>query len=326
MIGSIAILTAPSVGLAAWSCGIDSYLLPQVYSLDVVDGRLEAFIGEETKVILGQDGKWTVKSSTETLNRQGSAYAGACTDLPPVRPAADDDWLRSNKQLALTSPDFEQGIGACATGSGKRWGGISFYSGEGSWGVGGIVEENIATGNVRYFRPRALLEYSTSHLEYFGGRLWIGTASYGECGTYVGNGLLSAFFINDNSYAERVLDNCGFLVSDMLVHSDALWIATEMGLSKVTRSNDRLSNGQFKKFDWVNFVPTADENEPMRVTSCNELYEELFQSTDLASAPSNDSGHPYAQLWNRVSRLRPNFAWQFVRKLNGLEPDVGGKQ
>ncbi len=315
LIGSIALLTAPSAGLAAWSCGIDSSLLPHVYSLDVVDGQLRAFVGQEAQVILGEDGEWTVRPSAEVPNRRDSVYAEPCMD-----PALDEDWLRTNKERVLKSPDFEQRIGVCTTGSGKRWGGISFYGGEGSWGVGGIVEENVATGAVRYYRPSALLDYSTSHLEYFGGRLWIGTAGYGECGTYVGIGLLSAYFANDRLYADWVFDNCGFLVSDMLVHSDALWIATEMGLSKVTRSKDR-----FKKFDWINFVPTADENEPMRVASCDELYEELFQSTDLASAPPNDSGHPYDQLWNRVSRLRPNFAWQYVRKLNGLEPRADGE-
>ena len=316
IIGSISLLIAPSAGLAAWSCGIDSSLLPHVYSLDVVDGQLQAFVGQQTRVTLGEDGEWIVRSSADLPSRHDSVYAESCMD-----PAPDEDWLRANRELALTNPNFEQHIGVCATGTGKRWGGISFYGGEGSWGVGGIVEENLATGAVRYYRPGALLDYSTSHMEYFGDRLWIGTASYGECGTYVGIGLLSAYFANDRLYADWVFDNCGFLVSDMVVHDDSLWIATEMGLSKVTRSKDR-----FKKFDWINFFPTTDENRPMREASCDELYEELFQSTDLASAPPNDSGHPYGQLWNRVSRLRPNFAWQYVRKLNGLEPRGDGDQ
>lgn len=51
-----------------------------------------------------------------------------------------------------------------------------------------------------------------------------------------------------------------------------------------------------------------------------ELYEELFQSQELAAAPPNDDGPPYAVLWGRISELRPNFAWRYVQKLNGLEP------
>ena len=310
LIVSISLLSAPNAGLGAWSCGIDSSLLPQVYALDVVDGQIRAIVGEKASVILGEDDEWTVGPSAELPVEHTSVYGETC-----MTPALDEDWLSAYRATALRDPNFEQQIGVCASGSGKRWGGISFYGDEGIWGVGGIVEENTTTGAVRYYRPRALLDYSTSHLTYFGNRLWIGTAHYGECGTEVGNGLVSAYFSNDSMYAGWAFDSCGFLVSDMLVHSDALWIATEMGLSKVTISNDR-----YKKFEWINFVPTANERQPMREVSCDELYEELFRSPDLASAPSNDSGHPYSLLWNRVSRLRPNFAWQYVRKLNGLEP------
>ena len=310
LIVSIYLLIAPSVGLGAWTCGIDSSLLPQVYSLDVVDGQLRAIVGLKAQVILGEDDEWTVGPNAEIPAEHYPLFGEAC-----MTPAQDEDWLNAYRATALSDPDFDQQIGVCANGSGKSWGGISFYDSEGVWGVGGIVEENTTTGAVRYYRPRALLDYSTSHLTYFGNRLWIGTAHYGECGTGVGNGLVSAYFSNDRMYADRASDSCGFLVSDMLVHSGALWIATEMGLSKVTKSN-----GRYNKFDWINFVPTTDESQPMREVSCDELYEGLFESLDLASAPSNDSGHPYSLLWNRVSRLRPNFAWQYVRKLNGLEP------
>ena len=58
----------------------------------------------------------------------------------------------------------------------------------------------------------------------------------------------------------------------------------------------------------------------MREITCDALYEELFQSQELADAPPNDDGHPYGVLWGRISELRPHFAWQYVRKLNGLEP------
>ena len=324
--GAFLTLAAPTQSVAAWSCGIDDSLLPQVYALEVVDGQLYAFVGPVERTddwskrtasaaLLGADGVWTIRPNVEIPSTRESVAAKSC-----MNPPADEDWLRANKDRLLLYPDFEQSIGVCATGAGKRWGGISFYGGEGSWGAGGIVEQNIETGATRYYRPRPLYDYSTSHLEYFGRRLWIGTAWHGECGTSVGTGVLSAYFANDNLYADRVTDNCGFLVSDMLVHSDSLWIATEMGLSKVSRTSDR-----FKEFEWTNYVPTGDEKAPMREVSCGELYEELFQSADLASAPPNDSGQPYEQLWHRISKLRPNFAWQYVRKINGLEPPPDGE-
>ena len=326
-VGACVALAVPTSSFAAWSCGIDQSLLPQVYSLDVVEDQLLAYVGPVSRnsgfrntvgsaAMLDENREWTIRSNVELPVRRESVYAETCMNPPP-----DDDWLRLNKERLLRNPDFDQRIGVCATESDKRWGGISFYGGEGSWGVGGIVEQDTKTGTTQYYRPGSLADYSTSHLEFFADRLWIGTAWYGECGTSVGVGILSAYFANDTVYADWVMDSCGFLVSDMLVHSDALWIATEMGLSKVSRSKDR-----FKRFDWTNYVPTDDENEPMREVSCDELYEDLFKSAELASAPSNDSGHPYGQLWQRISKLRPNFAWQYVRKLNGHAPLVEGEQ
>ena len=320
-----ALLGAPSQGVAGWSCGIDNSLLPQVYALDVVDGRLQAYIGPVERaddgsgnvaaaVAVDNNGNWTVQSSAQLPVRQASVYSETCMDPPP-----DEEWLKANRPWSLGNSNFEQRIGVCATGSGKRWGGISFYGGEGSGGVGGIVEEDIETGHIRYYRPVKLLDLSTSHLAYFGDNLWIGTAWYGECGTGMGVGMLSGFFANDELYADWTVGagTCGFLVSDMVVHSDSLWIATELGLSKVSLSGSKFV---YKKFEWTNYVPTGDAENPMREITCDELYEELFQSQELAAAPPNDDGTPYAVLWGRISELRPNFAWQYVQKLNGLEP------
>ncbi len=322
----VAWVGAPSQVMAGWSCGIDGSLLPQVYALAVVDDRLQAYVGPIEKVDDGRgrvattvsvddNGKWTVQPRMQPPVRKASVYSEPCMDPPP-----DEEWLRANRPW--WDPDnsyFEQKIGVCATGAGKRWGGISFYGGEGYGGVGGIVEEDIETGSIRYYRPLKLLDLSTSHLEYFGDNLWIGTAWYGECGTGIGVGVLSSFFANDEMYADWNLGSgtCGFQVSDMVVHADSLWIATELGLSKVSLSGSRY---HYEKFEWTNYVPTGDTENPIREVTCDELYEELFQSQELAAAPPNDDGPPYAVLWGRISELRPNFAWRYVQKLNGLEP------
>ena len=322
----VAWVGTPGQSLAGWSCGIDASLLPQIYALEVVDDRLRAYVGPiervddgrrtvATAVAANDDATWTVQSGAQLPVRRASVYSEACMAPPP-----DEEWLKANRPW--WSPEnsyFEQRVGVCVTGSGKRWGGIAFYGGEGYGGVGGIVEEDIEKGSFRYYRPRKLLDLSTSHLAYFGDNLWIGTAWYGECGTGVGVGVLSAFFDNDEMYADWTLGagTCGFQVSDMVVHSGALWIATELGLSKVSLSGSRY---RYKKFDWTNYVPTGDAENPMREVTCDELYEELFQSQELADAPANDDGLPYAVLWGRISELRPNFAWKYVQKLNGLEP------
>lgn len=321
-----ALLGLPGHAAAGWSCGIDATLLPQIYALDVVDNRLLAYVGpiernegarERTAAVLAVDaqGRWTVEPRSRVPIEPDSVSAEAC-----MAPPLDQEWLKANRPW--WDPDdhyFEQKIGVCAAGAGKRWGGISFYGGEGYGGVGGIVEENVETGSFRYYRPNKLLDLSTSHLAYFGDNLWIGTAWYGECGTGIGVGVLSAFFANDEMYADWTLGagTCGFQVSDMVVYSDALWIATELGLSKVSLSGEKYHS---KKFAWSNYVPSGDINNPMREVTCDQLYEELLRSEAIASAPANDDGPPYAVLWDRISKLRPGFAWQYVRKLNGLNP------
>ena len=174
----------PIPAFAAWSCGIDGSLLPGVAGLDVVDGQLQVHVGQyrpasisgpfiANTLVLGDDGDWTVGKAAE----MPTSSAKTCMNPPP------DEALRKRfgKDLPAMS-SFEQNIEVCADGPGRRWGGISFYSGEGMWGVGGIVEQDTATGATRYFRPRPLADVSVSHLEYFGNRLWIGTETEGECG------------------------------------------------------------------------------------------------------------------------------------------------
>lgn len=326
---AVAWLGISNQAAAGWSCGIDNSLLPKVYALEVVDDRLVAYVGpiergenggglDANVVAVDAQGKWTVQPRSQVPVRRDSLSSESCMNPPP-----DEDWLRANRPgWDPENRYFGQQIGVCATGAGKRWGGISFYGGEGYGGVGGIVEEDIRSGSFRYYRPNMLLDFSTSHLQYFGDNLWIGTTWYGECGTGVGVGVLSAFFDNDQMYADWTLGagTCGFQVSDMVVYSGALWIATELGLSKVSLSG---SQYRYKKFDWTNYVPTGEVDEPMREVTCDELYGDLFESEELAKAPPNDDGPPYAVLWGRISKLRPNFAWQYVQKLNGLEPSEG---
>ena len=310
----------PHQAIAGWSCGIDETLLPQIYALEVVDDRLTAYVGPidgagATVVAVDEQGNWTVQPRSDVPRKQDSVSSDTCMDPPP-----DEEWLKANRPWWDSENQyFQQKIGVCTKGAGKRWGGISFYGGEGYGGVGGIVEEDIASGSTRYYRPNMLLDLSTSHLEYFGDNLWIGTAWYGECGTGVGVGVLAGPFYNGELYADLATGSgtCGFLVSDMVVHSDSLWIGTEIGLTKVSLSG---SKHLYEKFEWTNYVPTGDAEPPMREVTCDDVYEELFESEELANAPANDDGPPYAVLWGRISKLRPNFAWQYVQKLNGLKP------
>ena len=318
---ALIILLSPVVALAGWSCGIDASLLPHVYAIEVRDGHLEAYVGplergDNARVSVGsairleQDGEWSSRSRMNLPDRSDSAAGQSC-----MEPRQDTEWLQAHRPAALNNPYFEQNVSVCTSAAGKRWGGISFYGGEGYWGLGGIVEEDLASGDFRVFRDHSLNDVSASHLAYFGEHLWVGTVRHGECGSGIGVGVVFGYFANDTFYAVPDRNTCGFAVSDMLVHEDALWIATEMGLSKATKSKERFTN-----FDWTHYVPTGNASRPMRETSCEDLYGEVLRSPELAAASPNDDGHPYGVLWGRISTLRPGFAWQYVRKLNELAP------
>lgn len=143
---ALAWLGLPSQAVAGWSCGIDESLLPQIYALEVIDDRLVAYVGPiesgsdgngagATVIAIDEQGTWTAQPRSQIPTRQDSVSSEACVDPPP-----DEEWLRANRPW--WDPEnhyFEQEIGVCATGVGKRWGGISFYGGEGYGGVGGIL-------------------------------------------------------------------------------------------------------------------------------------------------------------------------------------------
>ena len=129
----------PNAGMAAWSCGIDHSLLPHVYALRVVDGQLNAFVGPFTRedsqtqtaqrVALDGNGQWSNHSRAELPQADKSGFVGVCLNPPP-----DETWREANRDKLKRFPDFNQSVGACASGAGKRWGGLAFYGGEGSWG------------------------------------------------------------------------------------------------------------------------------------------------------------------------------------------------
>jgi len=323
-------VASTQVVYAGWPCSID-HAYPEVSELRVEDGKLVAILGTyfaQTKDIGSPDrpryliehprlstsvgGKWErngVSGPPDSWYRRGEQ----CIDAPVDEQAA---WkaAHGNVPFSKGSHDwFNQQISSCATDGRFLWGGISFYEGERGWGVGGLVRQDIETGAVEIVRPRQLIDGSTGPLAYFANNLWMGDTWFGECaGPSSGEGLKRLKQYDDFYGAEEVPEVCGFAIRDFQEFDGALWVATELGLSKLT-DDDGLT--------WTNFVPDLNHPELMRQVSCEALYEELLKSSRLAKTTGFDIGNAFDVFWERVSTLRPEFARSYLRKLHGHEAD-----
>lgn len=333
----VIILTMVVTGLsspaqAGWPCSID-HAYPEVSELSIRDGKLVAILGsyfsvreESTRanarvaytikyphLSMSKDGEWTL----DEMGQAPEEYARGqqhCLDAPKD---VQNAWSSQNGSEPLTeyaSRRFNQSIKSCATDGKNIWGGISFYGGEGYWGAGGLAKKNIETGDVEYIRPlpRTFTSDSTGPIAYFANTVWMGTYWNGECGgPPSGGGMkrLDRYQDTDHYTAEDVPEVCGFAVRDFQEFNDALWVATELGLSKLAHSSDP---------EWVNFVPDLNDPGLMRELSCDELYKELLSSSRLAETAGFDIGNAFNVFWQRLSQLRPEFITRYVRELHNL--------
>ena len=330
----ISILTAYACPAnAGWPCSID-HAYPEVSSLSVEDGKLVAILGthffdrkEEIEVNgktyeifvhprleMSANGSWEkagVVDRTEDWNDRG----GQCIDAPRD-PEAASRWINSNSPTGRAQGDwFDQRVLSCASDGTYKWGGISFYGAEGGWGVGGLVKQNISTGEIEFVRPYELMNDSTGPLAYFAGELWFGQTWFGECGgptSGTGLKMLSFHQYWKRYQVEEVPEVCGFAIRDFQEHDGALWVATELGISRLTEDNG---------LHWANYVPDLDDPELMRPVECDALYAELLSSREFAETEGFDIGNAFDVFWDRLSEHRPDFVREYLRELHGINSD-----
>ena len=313
----MALLTLSTQASAAFSCGIDGGL-PSVAALYVQEGQLRAIVGPVyfvpdrgefagKQLALNNDGVWELLDDGVVPSKEEPLYSAECLEAP-----VDEEWIVDYRGIPELGKNFQQRIGACTSDGESEWGGISFYGAEGSWGVGGLVRKDIASGRISYHRPSQLTHVSISHIAAFAGNIWIGTAHFGECG---GQSVASGVRRFRPDYkitgALSVPEICGFSVNDFVEHDDALWVATELGIAKLQKTD--------KAHEWQNYVPDLETRELMRPVSCDELYDEILRSDELAEANATDDGAAFDAFWRLLSQLRPRFISQHLRKLHGYQ-------
>lgn len=211
--------------------------------------------------------------------------------------------LRPSLQQA---EQIEQNVYAWTEQGGYIWFGIGFYDGEGYSGVGGIGRYEPKTQRMEIRRPEVLRDFSISHLVHDGETLWLGTLGHYEGPSGYGGGLVRYDWKRDRVTTFEGTDDgpCGFMVHDLLLDQNYLWVATDLGLSRWDRKSKK----------WDHIVPEPERSPPMRPTTCQQLYKSLLKVLPRSFQPSFDTV-PYSELFHSIKHFRPRFLADYVKAM-----------
>jgi hypothetical protein len=128
-----------------------------------------------------------------------------------------------------------------------------------------------------------------------GASVWLGVSERRGC-VLRPRGLVRYDWKRDVAYAFRGTDAgpCGFLVQDLLLRDDTLWVATDLGVSRL-----RLSPEEWD--EWTHYTLSAD-GAALEETACGSL---LTVVAEAAAAPGGEE----LGVW--LAEFRP----KFVRRL-----------
>lgn len=135
-----------------------------------------------------------------------------------------------------------------------------------------------------------------------------------DLGPPSGTGLKQLVFHNHSrSYrVKEVPEVCGFAIRDFQEFDGSLWVATELGLSRLTQRDG---------LQWTNDVPDLSDPMLMRQVECDDLFAELLSSKKFAETEGFDLGFAFDVFWERLSDLWPEFVRRYLRELHGLQPE-----
>ncbi|MFA6954690.1 MAG: hypothetical protein WC538_02320 [Thermoanaerobaculia bacterium] len=128
----------------------------------------------------------------------------------------------------------------CATSARFVYGGITFYAGEGQTGTGGLLRFDTKTRRVELRRLRMLRDVSVNSIAAEGNVVWFGTTEYGEC---VGDPFVHGLVRYDWSTREVTTYEgsddgpLGFVINDILLSPETIWVATDLGVSRLDRAD-----------------------------------------------------------------------------------------
>lgn len=332
----------------------DASQFPSVVQLTNTGSGIQAVLGEQRTPVTNNpataiyhDGHWRRGEDMRCGSygcppqfTQQLKTVADCSGSPPCSPSAckalpsvtlSDKEANAFRPAIADTAEVEQRIATCVYepnsdghgASGAYWFGIGFYAGEGMTGVGGIGMLSPEQRKPIIHRPQELAEVSINHIEKTGDTLWLGTMAEHEC---IGESPMLGLMQYDWSTRKLrpVPGPCGFLVLDMLKTPDALWVATDLGLSRLDLKAF-LDPKKPRTERWENYVPDIDHAEIMRPVQCPDLYAELLNRLpiSMANEPFDDgSRYPFPRTWDYSSPhyllyeslriLRPEFLYHYL--------------
>jgi len=271
-------LSDARISVAGYGCPVYFRMLPWVERLRVENA---------TVVPVGVSPDWG-----------GSRWAESrgCASMIPMVALTKEEVAQLRPDLAaILDPDyqrfeaeFNQGAVACQTHNEFVYFGLSFYGGEGYFGVGGLGRYNPGTKTLEIRRPTLLRDVAIAHLAHDGDALWVATMYEGEGFSDPVYGLVRYDWEQDTltHYVGTNAGPCGFWINDLHYQDGTLWVATDLGVSKYTKAT-----GQ-----WDHFVMSNDATRELTRTRCDALYKHLLNTLPDTPMDPRDGACPLDSL------------------------------
>jgi len=245
------------------------------------------------------------RDEVRACTRDTCTREARCSEAIPEIELSFEEFQRRRPDLGPVWDhiEIEQRVGPCVREGDVVWFGIVFYQGEGTSGAGGVGRYDTRSKQLEVHRPAELNDASVFQIAKLGDELFLGTTHEYECVGYPpGAGLLRHQWSTNET--RRELRVCGLVPSDLLVRGDEIWVATDLGLSRI--SEDQVEN----------FVPDPTDDRLMRPVACSAVYDHLLDT--LPNREINPaSGAPRDQLFFALAEHRP---WESDRYLRARLP------
>ena len=199
-------------------------------------------------------------------------------------------WIAAWLAAAGASPASERPAPAPVACPGVA-GRLAVAEGDACWSAGGgVVARRAPDGGAEEVRARAFLRGAREDaIAVHRGTVWLGLST-DRGDPVVPLGLVRYDWTADRAHAFRGTDSgpCGFFVRGLLVRDETLWVATELGASRLRLSPDTWD-------EWTHFGPEA-EGEGDGETACATLLAGAADARWLAEFRP--------RFWKRHSRRR----------------------
>ena len=127
-------------------------------------------------------------------------------------------------------------MSVCTRTSEFTYVGLGFSGDEGMRGRGGLVRIDRHTGRSEMRRLKMLDDVSINAIAAEGDTVWFGTTTHGECeGQPPARGL--AQYDWRTRKLTRLRGVAGFVMHDIVVTREAVWVATDLGISRLDRAS-----------------------------------------------------------------------------------------